>query len=390
MRCRELPLLFNDRQEGWTRAQRADGLVVRQARFAGLSILISIGLAAVVNGQTLDPVTKAVRSAPGWRIQGTPSVHTVEDIHRAEPTLSLVLKRYGFDMRTRAQWIGSSGDVRSTVYRMTDPAASFGLFSIGRDADAPGYARFPFGVEGYAIEDRAVFWAGRYVVELEGDAKAAKAWAELAAPEMSGPSVRPSVVEHLPVENRVADSEAYVVSAASMDKAWGVDPSRLGFDRSAEAAVARYRIKGKPVRLLLLMYPTQQMAIKHEEVFASVSGKAGRLKKRAGPLLAFADASGDDEAAAAVLDSVRHEFQVTWNEAAPDKKVVFFIIGMFKLVGAAVGIAVAGGVLFAGFRLYCRWRYPNRVFDRDSGFELIQLKLNKGFRDRSGKASPKP
>jgi hypothetical protein len=96
-----------------------------------------------------------------------------------------------------------------------------------------------------------------------------------------------------------------------------------------------------------------------------------------GTLLAVADQADEDEVRA-LLESVRHEFQITRNEAAPEEiKVARFVVSMIKGIGALVGLALLAGGILGGIRIYFRWRYPHRIFDRASQFEMIQLKLNQ-------------
>jgi hypothetical protein len=69
----------------------------------------------------------------------------------------------------------------------------------------------------------------------------------------------------LPSTNLVPGSEEYILDAANIQKVEGVDPSTIGFEVSAEATTADYRIGGKTVRLLLVLYPTQQIARKYAD-----------------------------------------------------------------------------------------------------------------------------
>jgi hypothetical protein len=342
----------------------------------GLSILASIGFAAVLHGGTPDPVSEALSGAPDWR-PGILVVHTPQDMRRVDSAMAPVLESYGLEQRTLQDWLGPQGRVRASVFRMRDSSGAYGLFSVKREPDVEGNSRFPFGADGFRTGDRAVFWSGAYVVELGGDEQAVNAWAALVAPNLRGASVKPAIIGQLPVEARIPGSERFLAGAAGMGSDWGVDPLLLGFEHSAEAAVANYRIRGKTVRLLLLTYPTPQLALRYAEVFTPVSGTNGRLTKRMGTLLAVADQADEDEVRA-LLESVRHEFQITRNEAAPEEiKVARFVVSMIKGIGALVGLALLAGGILGGIRIYFRWRYPHRIFDRASQFEMIQLKLNQ-------------
>jgi hypothetical protein len=95
---------------------------------------------------------------------------------------------------------------------------------------------------------------------LIGDPRAIEGLAEILSRNILGRSQMPAISNRLPSANLIPGCEEYILDAANIQKVEGVDPSALGFDVSAEATTAEYRITGKIVRLLLVLYPTQQIA----------------------------------------------------------------------------------------------------------------------------------
>jgi hypothetical protein len=264
---------------------------------------------------------------------------------------------------------------------MVDSSAAYGAFSIERDVNAAGYGAFPFGAEGFRLGRQAAFWQGPYVVRLEGDPSAVDEWARLAASLIDGESSKPPVYNYLPIERRAEGTDKYIVSAANIDGTpWGIDSARLGFEKSAEVATATYVFNGKPVQLLVVMYPTQQVAKEYEEALAATSGRGVRYMKRDGPLLAIVDPGADSAAAEALLGNMQHEFQVTWNERRPDLNIAEVILTIFKVIGVALAVTLVAGVAFGAFRIFVKRWFPGRIFDRPQDMDVIQLKLNQSVR----------
>jgi hypothetical protein len=136
-------------------------------------------------------------------------------------------------------------------------------------------------------------------------------------------------------------------------------------------------MKGKSLRLLLVMYPTQQVARKYEEGLTPGKPTGVRFKKRAGPLVAIVDPNASPEVAETLLASIRHEFQVTWNEPRPEPNAAEVILTIFKVTGVALAVTLIAGICFGVVRILVKKWFPGQVFDRPKDMEVIQLKLNQ-------------
>jgi hypothetical protein len=176
----------------------------------------------------------------------------------------------------------------------------------------------------------------------------------------------------------VQSSEKYVVDATGISRNLDVDPQMLGFDDSAEAAIADYRVNGKVAHLLLLMYPDQQLARKYEEQWTASDPAGNGSRKRIGALLAIVRGSRDPGVTKAILDGVNYETQVTWDQRRPDISLRDVILTIFSFIGIALLFTVVVGLSFGGVRVFVKARYPDRVFDRPEDMEIIQLKLAQG------------
>src|SRR6185295_13150739 len=171
-------------------------------------------------------------------------------------------------------WIGPDGPVRLTLYEMVDATAAYGLFTLERNIDQPGFTAIPSGTEGFRTGNHAEFWQAKYVVKLEGSSSAIDSLAQTVSENILGRSRKPPVSTHLPPANLVQGSDKYIVDASGITRGIDLDPQTLGFEDSVEVATADYRIDGKLAHLVLLMYPTQQIAKKYEDQLSTAAPDA--------------------------------------------------------------------------------------------------------------------
>jgi hypothetical protein len=262
---------------------------------------------------------------------------------------------------------------------MFDASAAYGLFTLDRNISQAGYATIPIGTEGFRVGDRAEFWQSKYVVKLEGNSAATDDLARTVSENIFGQSRKPPVSMHLPPANLIQGSDKYIVDASSIGRELNVDAQALGFDDSVEVAVAQYRAEGKTPHLILLLYPTQQIAKKYEDQWASTDPNDSPFRKRTGALLAIVRGTPDVSVAKTILDGVNYETQVTWDQPRPDLSLREVILTIFTFIGVALLFTVVAGLSFGGLRIFVKARYPDRVFDRPDEMEIIQLKLGQGL-----------
>jgi len=137
-------------------------------------------------------------------------------------------------------------------------------------------------------------------------------------------------------------------------------------------------VNGTRAHVVLLMYPTQQLAKKYEEQWAREPNDDPAFRKRVGPLIALVRGSRDASVAKSILDGVNYESQVTWDQPRPDLSLRQVILTIFTFIGIALLFTVVVGLSFGGVRIFVKAKYPDRVFDRPEDMEIIQLKLVQG------------
>ncbi len=340
-----------------------------------LSILL---LTAALEGQSRESLFKSISERSNWSPVDQPAVYDQKNIENLAARRASAILQYGLDGVTTQEFKGPEGSVKLTLYEMLDPSAAYGLFTLERNPSQAGFAMLPLGTEGFRAGNHSWFWQSKYLVKIEGNNAAAESLGRLVSENIFGQSRKAPVSNHLPPANIVHGSEKYIVEATSVDRSLGLNPGKLGFDNSVEIATANYRVDGKPAQLVLLMYPTQQIAKKFADQWDIDSPDGAAFRKRAVRLLALVRGTRDEVVATTILDGVNLESQVTWNEGRPDISLRDVILTIFTFIGIALVFTVVMGISFGGLRIFVKARYPDRVFDRPQDMEIIQLKLGQG------------
>jgi hypothetical protein len=343
--------------------------------WGGLLLLLAVN---AVQAQSREALLKAVAQHSKWSQAGEPSLYDEKNIEALAGKRAATIKHYGLSGVTVQDWSGPTGKVRLTLYEMADASAAYGLFTLERSGDHAGLTPVSVGTEAFRIGNREFFWQSKYLVKLEGNAAPADEFARSISENIFGRSRKPPVSSHLPPENLVEGSERYIVDEASIGRDLELNPANLGFDDSVEVAAADYRVKGRTAHLVLLMYPTQQVAKKYEDQWTNGKDNESTFRKRVGPLVAWVRGSRDPVIAKSILDGVNYESQVIWDQPRPDLSLRQVILTIFTFIGIALVFTLVAGLSFGGLRIFVKAKYPQQIFDRPEDMEIIQLKLAQG------------
>ena len=344
--------------------------------FWSLSFLLT--MTAALQGQSRETLLKAVAQHSKWSPAGEPAQYDEKNIDTFAGKRASTLKHYGITGVTVQDWAGPSGKVHLTLYEMADASAAYGIFTLERGTDPGGPTPVFIGTDGFRSGNREFIWQSKYLVKLEGPHDAADELGKTISENIFGRSRKPPVSSHLPPENLLQGSEKYIVDEASIGRELELKAGTLGFDDSVEVATADYRVKGKLAHLVLLMYPTQQVAKKYEDQWVSGADDESSFRKRVGPLIAWVRGSHDPAIAKAILDDVNYESQVTWDQPRPDLSLPQVILTIFTFIGVALLFTIVVGLSFGGLRIFVKAKYPQHIFDRPEDMEIIQLKLAQG------------
>ena len=201
----------------------------------------------------------------------------------------------------------------------------------------------------------------------------------------------PPIRTYLPVMGRMVGSERYALGPDAFRGAlethgrndFAVLTDAAGFNSGAEAMFARYQTGKDSGVLLLLEYPTPQLAEQHihhlEEVLPAAAKQAGTAIERKGSLLSMVLAPTSAEFAKKLREAVDYETQVTWNEAsqtATDPPITSIMVKIFIGTGVFMVAAVVLGIAFGGVRVVTKRFFPGKVFDRPNQMEVLQLGLS--------------
>jgi hypothetical protein len=201
----------------------------------------------------------------------------------------------------------------------------------------------------------------------------------------------PPIREYLPKEDLVNATQRYALgpealraAAESVGKPEINDlTGAVGFASGAEAMLAQYRHGREAGVLLLIDYPTPQLAelhSRHLETALAESAKGAGIKiERTGSLLSMVIAPSSPAFADTLRSSVTYHTQVTWNEpsqTATDPSWALVLYRIFIGTGIFMVAAIVLGIGFGGLRVFTKRLFPGKVFDRHDRMEVLQMGLS--------------
>jgi hypothetical protein len=240
-------------------------------------------------------------------------------------------------------------------------------------------------------KDAVVILFGNLVISSTANASRDDLSALVQAASTSRTAPLPPIPNYLPMQGRVPGSERYALGPVAF-RAAAADLGRtefaalsdeVGFASGAEAMLALYQTRSQEAGLLLIDYPTPQLAEQHlrhlETALSAAAKQAGTTIERKGSLLSLVLKPTSPAYGEALRNAVNYETQVTWNE--PTHKITdppwLSIVGkiiVFTLM--FMGLAMALGVAFGGVRVLAKIFFPGKVFDRPDQMDVLQLGLS--------------
>jgi len=203
----------------------------------------------------------------------------------------------------------------------------------------------------------------------------------------------PTFIEFLPHRGYVANTQKYAAGPAALNAVSApVSADLVDFGASSEVTLARYDMPSGEATLMLISYPTPQMAAAHlkkidaahqqqaQPGVATIGSAGNYFYKRTGPIIAIASGSASDSDEKSLLGLINWEANVTWNEATDShevKDLYQLLLNTVVLCAILGGLAIIAGIAFGGFRILMKRLYPDRVFDRPEQMEFISLHLTE-------------
>jgi hypothetical protein len=298
-------------------------------------------------------------------------------------------QEYGFVSGEEGTYSLGKDTLQVTLYRMKDPSGAYGLYSYLR---SPDMARSGPNEHSVMTREEALVLLGNLVLDVHGgdltkDADGLNALVSaVSAKAQQGPL--PTLTEHLPVKGFIDRSDKYILGPVTLNQFFPVSQNDwLGFSTGAEAEVARYHVDGRELNLLIADFPTPQTAQKklnelqtvyHVNAADAEQNASPVFGKRSITLLAIVFGARTQAEADKLLNQVQSGAEVTWNEPTfqfKEPPITTMIVGAIIGTGVICCFALISGIAFGGFRIVVKRFWPDKVFDRSSTMQVLQLGL---------------
>jgi hypothetical protein len=320
-----------------------------------------------------------------WNSRGGQAI-TLEQAAGAD---AAAIREYGFIGIGRAEYERGADTLSVTLYRMADPSDAYGAFTYLRPG---GMATSNLAHFASTSPNRALLVVGNFLIDVSGPAVAnshddIQSLASILQPKADSRPF-PAIGGHLPTEGMVPGSEHYILGPIALHALLPVGSGDwLGFSNGAEAFSARFRNAGQEVTLLVVEYPTQQIAARHFDSAqpilqsSSTSPFPGYLFlswERDDDLISIVFGRAPSTYANSLVKKVIFGHNVAWNAPsykATDLSWPVYIIGAFTGTGIVMVFSIISGIGFGFLRLLIKYIAPGKVFDRHKSMEVIQLGL---------------
>jgi hypothetical protein len=332
----------------------------------------------------------------GWQMSG--AAHTSTDPAVADPVNAAVLQEYGFNDFESATYTREDGRTLTLkAARFADASGAYGAFTFYK---TPVMLVEKIGDQAASLNERVLFYRGNILIDAVFQRLSEMSAAELR--ELAGelPLARgnmqglPGLPAYLPTQSYVKNSAKYVVGPLALERINSPLPAALvDFNAGAEVVLGNYNSSDGVVTLVLISYPTPQIAGDHlrriqaaqapnsQSSDSALLANAGQLfLKRTGPILVVASGRISASEAKALLASVNYDANVTWNEntyVTKKDNIANLLVNIIILCFIIIGFALVAGLAFGGVRLLAKRLFPDRLFDRTQDVEFIALHLSE-------------
>lgn len=372
----------------------------RITRVLILAILVLPAPLAIAAGapQAAETASKAIlpQEFGGWQMRGSAAASANAAV--ADPANAAVLKEYRFTDFASATYSRDDGrTLKVRAARFTDASGAFGAYTFYLQ---PEMRSEDIGDQGASLGERVLFYRGSVVVDALFSQESPMAGAEMRElagdlPTPMGSAANlPTFIEFMPRRGYVANTQKYVMGPAALASLTApVSPELVDFNTSAEVSLGQYNTPSGQATLMLISYPTPQLAADHlrridaahqmaqpQAGISEIENSGSFFDKRSGPIVAVASGPISEGDAKSLLGMVNYEANVTWNTPTDSHDVhdLYVLILNVVILCAILGVlAVVAGVAFGGFRILMKRWFPDKVFDRPERMEFISLHLSE-------------
>jgi hypothetical protein len=365
---------------------------MRVHKFIPIFCLPLAAVTACFAAGTGTPPSILPQAFGGWQIT---AAKTSSNSESADPTNAALLKEYGFKDFEGGTYSRADGrKLKIKAARFEDASGAYGAFTFYK---MPQMLNERIGDQGASLNERVLFYRGNILVDAVFQQLSAMSAAELrelaeALPRPGGSIANlPGLPAYLPKESYIKNTAKYIVGPLALEATAAPLPAKyVDFSKGAEVVLGGYNLSGARATLILISYPTPQIASTQLKLIESAQ-QAHQLdsivtSKRTGPILVLASGSVSSGDAKSLVSDVNYDADVTWNERTNFTRrdnAANLIVGVILLAAIVCGISIVAGIAFGGFRLAIKRLLPGKVFDRPEDVEFISLHLS----DRTEKPS---
>jgi hypothetical protein len=309
-----------------------------------------------------------------------------------------ILTESGLESAETRTYTNGNATATLTAYRLHDSSGAYEAYTFFQDPknicpQSSELTRCAVPADSSA-EKRRVALVGNIVITIDNAGSLTADDQDALSKQISAKADKtpgPPIPNYLPTPDRIPGTEKYALGPVAFRTALSTlnrpDYRPLsdaaGFSSGAEAMFAQYQKQGDATVVLLIDYPTPQLAGLHwkhlEQALPAAAKSDGTSIERKGTLLAIVLAPSSARYAARVRDAVNYETQVTWNEPShtiTDPPITSVLAKIIIATGAFMLVAIVFGVAFGGVRVLMKALFPGKIFDRPEQMDVLQLGLS--------------
>jgi len=369
-------------------------MFIKAARI--ISVLIVLSATALAGEGAARPALLPPQFS-GWQISGAPQ--TSIDPAAADAPNAGLLKEYGFTDLESATYTRDDGrKLTLKAARFSDASGAYGAFTYYK---LPQMLKETIPDQAASLNERVLFYRGNILVDVVFEKLSAMSAAELrelsqALPLPAGSSRNlPSLPAYLPKLGYVKNTAKYVVGPVGLERISSPLPAQLvDFSVSSEVALGTYQTSDGQATLILISYPTPQIAAEHLRQIDAARlpnpqqpGSGATLNigpvfdKRTGPILVIATGAISSDDAKSLLSAVNYEADITWNEntyTGKKNNLGNLLLNIFMLCAILMAFSAVAGLAFGGIRIFFNRILPESLLHRKKEVEFISLNLSEG------------
>src|SRR5580704_2040560 len=236
------------------------------SRLISVLAVAALFASAALAGERAPATPILPQQFAGWQLSG--SAQSSTDPSAADPVNAALLKEYGFADFASGTYTRDDGRKLSVkAARFADASGAYGAFTYYK---VPQMITEQIGDQGSSLNERVLFYRGNILVDAVFAKLSAMSAAELraladAVPLPSGEARNlPSLPRYLPRARYLKNTAKYVVGPVGLDKISAPLPAQLvDFSVGAEVVVGDFNATDGRATLMLISYPTPQIAAEH-------------------------------------------------------------------------------------------------------------------------------